>query len=33
MVEDALVEEDQGIHGLVLGGGSDVSVYGEVRQE
>src|SRR3972149_5308458 len=33
MVEDALVKEDQGIHRLVLGGGSDVCVYGEVGQE
>ena len=33
MVEDALVKEDQGIHRLVLGGGSDVCVYGKVGQE
>jgi len=33
MVEDAFVKEDQGIHRLVLGGGSDVCVYGEVGQE
>jgi len=33
MVEDALVKEDQSIHRLVLGGGSDVCVYGEVGQE
>jgi hypothetical protein len=33
MVEGALVKEDQGIHRLVLGGGSDVSVYGELGQE
>ncbi len=33
VVEDALVKEDQGIHRLVLGGGSDVCVYGEVGQE
>ena len=33
MVEDALVKEDQGIHRLVLGGGSNVCVYGEVGQE
>jgi len=33
MVEDALVKEDQGIHRLVLGSGSDVCVYGEVGQE
>src|SRR5882724_6819777 len=26
VVEDTLVEEHQGIHGLVLGGGSDVSI-------
>ena len=33
MVEDALVKEDQRIYRLVLGGGSDVCVYGEVGQE
>jgi len=33
MVEDALIKEDQGIHRLVLGGGSNVCVYGEVGQE
>jgi hypothetical protein len=33
MVEDALVEEHQGIHRPVLGRGSDVSVHGQVRQE
>ncbi len=33
MVEDALIKEDQGIHRLVLGSGSDVCVYGEVGQE
>jgi hypothetical protein len=33
MVKDALVEEHQGIHRLVLGRGSDVSVYGQVSQE
>jgi len=33
MVEDALVKEDQGIHCLVLGGGSDVCMSGEVGQE
>jgi hypothetical protein len=33
MAEDALVEEHQGIHGLVLGGGSDVSMHREVGQE
>jgi hypothetical protein len=33
MVEDALVKEDQGIHRLVLGGGRDVCVDGEVSQE
>jgi len=32
-VEDVLVREDQGIHGLVLGGRSDVCVYVEVGQE
>jgi len=32
-VEDALVEEHQGIHRLVLGRGSDVSVHGQVSQE
>jgi hypothetical protein len=31
MVEDALVEEHQGIHRLVLGRGSDISVHGQVR--
>ncbi len=33
VVEDALVEERQGIHGLVLGGGSDVSMHRQVGQE
>ena len=33
MIEDALVEEHQGIHGLVLGRGRDVSVHGQVGQE
>ena len=33
MGEDALVEEHQGIHRLVLGRGSDVSMHGQVRQE
>ena len=33
MIEDALVEEHQGIHGLVLGGGSDVSIHRQVGQE
>jgi hypothetical protein len=33
MVEDALVEEHQGIHGLVLGGGRDVSMHRQVGQE
>ena len=28
-----LVEEHQGIHGLVLGGGSDVSIHRQVGQE
>ena len=33
VVEDARVEEHQGIHGLVLGGGSDISVHGKVHEE
>ena len=33
MVEDALVEAHQGMHGLVLGGGSDVSMHRQVSQE
>jgi hypothetical protein len=33
VVEGALVEEHQGIHGLVLGGGSDVSIHRQVGQE
>ena len=33
MVEDTLVQEDQGIHRLVLSGGSDVCMYAEVGQE
>jgi len=33
MVEDALVEEHQGVHRLVLGRGGDVSVHGQVGQE
>ena len=33
VVEDALVEEHQGIHGLVLGGGSDVALYRQIGQE
>jgi hypothetical protein len=33
VVEDALVEAHQGMHGLVLGGGSQVSVHGQVGQE
>jgi hypothetical protein len=33
VVEDAPVEEHQGIHGLVLGGTSDVSVHRQVGQE
>jgi len=33
VIEDALVEEHQGIHGLVLGGGSDVSMHRQVGQE
>jgi hypothetical protein len=33
LVEGAFAKEDQGIHRLVLGGGSDVCVYGEVGQE
>jgi hypothetical protein len=33
VVEDTLVEEHQGIYGLVLGGGSDVSIEREVGQE
>jgi hypothetical protein len=32
-MEDALVEEHQGIHGLVLGGGSDVSIHCQVGEE
>lgn len=28
LFEDALVEEHQGVHRLILGGGSDVSVHG-----
>ena len=33
VVEDVLVEEHQGIHGLVLGGGRDVSMHHQVGQE
>jgi hypothetical protein len=33
MFEDAFVKENEGIHGLVLGGRSDVCVYCEVSQE
>jgi hypothetical protein len=33
LVEDALVEEHQGIHRLVLGRSSDVSVHGQVSEE
>ena len=33
VVEDVLVEEHQGIHGLVLGGGSDISMHRQVGQE
>jgi len=33
VVEGALVEEHQGIHGLVLGGGRDIAVHGQVREE
>jgi hypothetical protein len=33
MGEDALVAEHQGIHGLVLGGGSDIAVRGQVCEE
>ena len=33
MIEDALVEEHQGIHGLVLCGRCDVSVHRQVGQE
>ena len=33
MVEDSLVEEHQGIHGLVLGRGGDLALHGEVREE
>ena len=33
MVEDALIEEHQGIHRLILGRRSDVAVHGQVRQE
>ena len=33
VVEDTLVEEHQGIHGLVLGGGSDVSIDRQGRSE
>ena len=33
MVEDALVEEHQGIHRLVLGGGCHLCVQGQVGQE
>jgi hypothetical protein len=33
MVEDALGEEHQGMHRLVLDRGSDVAVHGQVRQE
>jgi hypothetical protein len=33
MDEDAPVKEHQGIHGLVLGRGSDVSGHGQVSQE
>jgi hypothetical protein len=33
VVEDVLGEEHQGMHGLVLGGGSDVSMHRQVCQE
>ena len=33
VVEDALVEEHQGMHDVVLGGGSDVSMHRQVGQE
>jgi hypothetical protein len=33
VVEDALIEEHQDIHGLVLGGGCDVSIQRQVGQE
>jgi len=33
MAQDALVEEDQGIHGLVLGGGRDVAMHRQVGEE
>ena len=33
MIEDALIEEHQGIHGLVLGGWSDISVHSDVGKE
>ena len=32
VVEDALGEEHQGMHGLVLGRGRDVSMHGQVGQ-
>jgi hypothetical protein len=33
VMEDAFVEEHQSIHGLVLGGGSDVALHRQVGQE
>ena len=33
VVKDAFVEEHQGMHDLVLGGGSDVSMHRQVGQE
>jgi hypothetical protein len=33
LVEDARVEAHQGIHGLVLGGGRDVSMHHQVGQQ
>jgi len=33
VVEEALGEEHQGMHGVVLGGGSDVSMHRQVGQE
>lgn len=33
MVEDPFVEEHQGVHRLVLSGGSDVSMHGQIGEE
>jgi hypothetical protein len=33
LVEDALVEKDEGMHGLVLRGGGDLALQGEMREE